>query len=178
MKTIIGLDTETTGLLAPSLAPLKFQPHMTEICILVFDESLNLIDAYDHLIKPPIPIPEHITRITTINDYMVKKKKPFKKHFKKIKKIIESSSLCFGQNMMFDYGVIEAETKRLGKKISWPPLYCTIENSMHLKGIRLKNSELYELVTGKPFLKSHRARPDIEATFEVFKHLWRNNNVS
>mgnify|MGYP001400427020 CR=1 FL=1 len=171
MKKIIGIDTETTGLLARANSPIEYQPYITEICILVFDEDLNIIDEYDTLIKPPIEIPDYISRITKIENWMVKDKKPFKQHSKKIKKLLQSASLVFGQNVMFDVGVINAEMFRCGRKVKWPKLYCTIENSMHLRGRRLKNAELYLELTGKVLENAHRAKNDILATTEIFKGL-------
>jgi hypothetical protein len=71
------------------------------------------------------------------------------------------------------------ELQRLGKEYHFPyppSKFCVIEQSMHLKGYRLKNSELYKLATGKTIEDIHRARADLMATYEIYKWLKGGKN--
>ncbi len=171
MKTIVGLDVETTDLCKPENAPLFFQPQIIEFCFLVFNlknNTLRLVDTYESLVKPTVEIPFYITKMTKIEPYMVQNEKPFKPHLKKAKKIIESADLFVAQNATFDRDLILLEAKREKKEILFPELFCTVERNMHLKGIRLKNSELYEHYMNEPAKGLHRAKNDIIETMQIF----------
>lgn len=61
---IICLDLETTGL-SPE------NDHVIEVAIARFDEN-GIVEEWSSLVKPPIKIPEFTTRLTGINDEMVK----------------------------------------------------------------------------------------------------------
>jgi DNA polymerase III epsilon subunit-like protein len=61
---IIALDCETTGLLAPNASPIEMQPHIIELCAM----KLNSNEKFVIRIKPPIPLPDIITKITGIRD--------------------------------------------------------------------------------------------------------------
>lgn len=167
----VGIDTETTDLLKPILTPLLYKPYIIEIAIVLFDEKMNVLEKFDTLVKPPIEIPFFIEKHTGISNEMVMKKKPFKKHYKKVKKIIEKADLVFGQNVGFDINMVLYEFARLKKHIVFPKPFCCIEQSMHIKGRRLKNSELYLHFTGNELKNAHRALNDVFATKEVFKCL-------
>jgi DNA polymerase III epsilon subunit family exonuclease len=60
----ICLDLETTGLNPKT-------DHIIEVAIVRFDTK-GVIDRWSSLVKPPIPIPEFTTRLTGIDDSMVK----------------------------------------------------------------------------------------------------------
>ena len=56
-----------------------------------------------------------------------------------------------------------------------PIQFCTLEQSMHIKGHRLKNSELYTIATGKEIENAHQAKADVLATYESYK--WLNDQA-
>lgn len=171
MKVIV--DTETTNLLEAMGNQLEFQPHMIEIFALKIDDNLKPVEEFYSLIKPPVPIPQFITRITGISDIDVVKSPPFKKIAKKLQKFLKGTDLFIAHNATFDYDIIENEFKRIGMKSNLPKkLYCTVEQSMFYKGYRLKNLELYKILTGKTEIKNqHRAKADVFATLENYKKL-------
>lgn len=168
---IIFLDSETTGLLKPLGTALPYQPHMIEFYGILISKN-KIISEFETLIKPPIPIPFHISKITNINDEMVKNSPSIHEVIKPIKKIIEKADIMVAQNLRFDMDVIKYEAKRCRVEIKFPPiLYCTVEQSMHFKGFRLKSSELFELATDKEIKGIHRASSDVKAMRTYKKHI-------
>lgn len=176
VKPIITFaDTETTGLLRPAGSHLNNQPYTIEVCAIQTNHKLKTIKEIDTLIRPPIPIPEHITRITGIDDNMVKGAPSFSEVFKPLKKMLKESDILVLQNYRFDHGMFTNDAARLGKKFKFPKgRFCTVEQSMYIRGRRLKLSELYQMATGKPeIVGAHRARKDTLATIAVYKWLMK-----
>lgn len=175
MKTGICLDTETTGLLEPRLADLIHQPFMTEIYLAKFDlETFEIVAEYETLVNIPIPVPEHITRITGIDDNMLIGQPTFDMVACDIFDFCESSDLVVGQNLMFDLEVLRISCERYDVP-QFIPKYktkeCTIEMSYPMYNRRLKLSKLYHMATGKAHEGAHRASADVKATLEVYQWL-------
>ena len=175
MKDTIIIDTETTGLLSARATSLEFQPHLIEIYILRIDSKNKFVADLDALVKPPVPIPDFITKITGINDLMVAKEPTFADIAKDVLKICKGTKTFVAHNASFDYNIVVNEYRRIdNKKFSKLKFdfFCTVEQSFDLKGYRLKNLELYEILTGKTFITNqHRAKADVLATFENYKEL-------
>lgn len=173
---LIFCDTETTGLVRPIGSPLHKQPHITEIFMALTDYDLKIIDAIDTLIKPPVAIPEYITRITKIDDDMVKNAPSFKKIHKHIKSFFKQADALIMHNWCFDWAILENEATRNKKKLKAPPAFCTVEQSMHLMGRRLRLQELYHLATGETDYGAHRAENDVRATMKCFSYIVGGNH--
>ena len=173
-------DLETTGLLEADGTPLALQPHITEIYAMQVDDEGNLIKEIDTLIKPPIPLPAIITKITGLTDHMFKDSPVFAEVYKDIIEVFLCSHTMVAHNLSFDQGMLLNELRRLGKEFHFPfpPIkFCTVEQSMHIKGHRLKNSELYKEATGKEMVGAHRAKVDVLDTYESFKWLKGQNEI-
>jgi len=174
-KPIIAFaDTETTDLLKAVPTDLAFQPYMIEIGLIVMQHKKVLYE-FETLIKPPVLIPYHITKITGITNEMVENKPPFKKFCKPIKKGFNMAEIFVAHNLPFDYWMVKNEFKRSGKKIKLPKennCFCTIEQSMCFKGFRLTSSEIHKLATGKDKIKKHhRALPDVKAMIKYYEFI-------
>jgi DNA polymerase III epsilon subunit-like protein len=74
---MIVIDTETTDLLKPSAVNLNDQPHMIEICLISYNDKMERTGELNTFIKPPISIPPMITKITGIDDSMVRDSQRF-----------------------------------------------------------------------------------------------------
>lgn len=167
-------DTETTGLLKPFGNDLSVQPHMVEIYAIQVDEKDNIKLELDTLIKPPIPIPEFTTKIHGITDHDVTDAPTFAQAFIKIADAFFGSHTVVAHNLNFDLWIIIYELMRIGKEFQfpYPPIrFCTVEQSMHLRGHRLKNFELYKIATGKDLYNAHKAKVDVHATWASYKWL-------
>jgi len=173
-KDGIVLDSETTGLLRPNLADVNLQPFMTEIYCIRVDKKNRIIDEFESLFKIPIPVPEHITRITQITDEMLEFQEPFNAKFKEISKFFKGAEYSLGHNVNFDLDMIKFEARRMGleRKFNWTKKsLCTVELSFPIENKRLKLGYLHELATGNKISGAHRARADVMATLECYKWL-------
>lgn len=174
------IDTETTGLLEAEGVDISLQPHITEIYAKQVDDSGKIIKELDTLIKPPIPIPDHITKITGINDYTLRNAPTFIEVFKELIEVFFCSHTMVAHNLPSDEGVIINELRRIGKEHHFPycPIkYCTVEQSLWIKGHRLKNAELHKIATGNDIVGAHRAKADVEATYENYLWLLEQKNA-
>ena len=168
------LDLETTGLVRAKGSDQITQPYITEFYALKVDSKFNFVRDFETYVQPPIPIPRHIEKMIGITNQMVATAPTFLEVFQEISKMFFCSHTMVAHNLPFDLEVLIKELSRIGKEHHFPycPIqFCTCEQSMHLKGHRLKNNELYELATGEEMTGAHRAKNDVMATFESFKWL-------
>lgn len=171
---ITVFDQETTGLLKSKGSDILHQPYLTEIYAMQVDAKGNLIKEFETLIKPPMPIPSFLEKQIGITNEMVINAPTFLQVYKQIIGVFFCSHTVVAHNLSFDEGVLINELKRIGKEhhFPYPPIkFCTVEQSMHLKGHRLKNSELYTMATGQEIIGAHRAKNDVLATYESYKWL-------
>lgn len=153
------VDIETTG---GSTKNSK----ITEIAIYKHDGK-QVIDSFETLINPEIPIPIFIARLTGIRDEMVENSPRF---FEIAKKIIEFTEGCVfvAHNVLFDYGIIRHEFKLLGYDYRKPHL-CTVRAARYV----IPGFESYSLgkltrAMGIEIIGRHRAGGDALATAELF----------
>lgn len=185
---MIAIDTETTDLLKPQLSNLKTQPYIIEFCAVKLDAELNIIDELEFLMKPPLPIPEFITKLTGIDDNKVKDAKTFIEHYEQIANFFLGETEVLGHNVEFDLGVMLCELMRhdLEYKFPWPMKHiCTVEMSMPfasdpkyynrlskpLNSRRLKLTQLHEIAFGREPRASHRAKDDVYSTIRCYDWL-------
>lgn len=183
MKIII-FDTETTGLLSPEPSDKKIQPYMTEISAIKFEydgENFKKIGEFNKLVKPPIPLPPQITKITGITDEALENEPCFLEIYTEMCEFFIGTKCLVGHNLFFDASILEYELKRhdLAARFPWPyKWFCTIDLSMPIKGKRIKLGDLYKMATGKTLKNAHRARNDVIATIECFNFLLSSGFLS
>lgn len=175
---VLILDTETTNLIANRSKKIDKQPHIIEFYACDYDLSGDImLSEYDALIKPPIKISGEITKITKIDNSMVEDKAPFANHADKIAALIEKSKIVIAHNASFDQEMIDIEFERLGRKLKWPKLLCTVEATLHLKGFRLSLTALHDILFGKGFPEAHRAKHDVEALTRCCVELHKRGEI-
>ncbi len=171
---ILFVDTETTGLVEAIGTSLFHQPYIIELCIIRTNKNLKPQRVLSALIRPPIPIEPHITRITGITNEMVETAPEFADVYKEAKSISKGAARFVAQNLMFDKALLEFETTRLGKKpiiAKDIDLFCTVEQAMHLNGFRMNSKELHA-AAGKGEIKGiHRAKSDVLAMIEYYRYI-------
>ena len=131
-------DTETTGLLRPSATELWLQPHITEIYICKVDKDFKIYKEFESFIKPPVPIPTHITEITGISEAMVAKAPSFIQIYPELCNFFIGEDIIFAHNCTFDISMLQNELARhdLVTKFPWPSEHkCTIEASFPIQNI-------------------------------------------
>lgn len=160
------IDVETTG---GSTKNSK----ITELAVFKHDGE-QIIDSFITLINPEMPIPEFISRLTGINDQMVKDAPKF---YEIAKQFIEFTEDCVfvAHNVAFDYGMIRSEFKLLGYDYRRSHL-CTVRSSRYV----IPGHDSYSLgkltrALGIKINGRHRAGGDAEATAELFKILYKTD---
>jgi len=176
------LDTETTGLLKPSAARLSMQPYITEMycCVLDTENNWEVAGEYNHMLCPPVPLPEEVIKITGITQEMVDGKPSFADTYSEFAKVMTGVDMMVAHNLSFDKGIIRNELARLDKDYQFPwPRHqvCTVESSFHIKGYRLNLTKLHFLATGKGF-NAHRAKDDVHAMVRSFFWLVQEGHIS
>lgn len=161
-RTYIIVDIETTGG-DPKL------DRITEIAMYRYNGE-KVEDSFVTLVNPEVPIPEHIVRITGINNEMVKDSPRF---FEVAKRIVEISegAVFVAHNVRFDYSFLQKEFRRLGYSYSRRML-CTVKLSRKL----MPGYPSYSLgklcaSIGISIEGRHRAWGDASATLELFSRL-------
>lgn len=163
-------DNETSGLLKPSLSDISLQPYVWQFFSI--DDNDDELEIF---IKPPIAIPPECIPKSVARD-KIKKAAVAKEITQKIsncpsfgdvadriKDNIESCDELFAHHAAFDKQMIDVEMQRVGKKVDWPRVRCSIEETEYLKGYRLNLTALHEFLFGEGFDSAHDARFDVLA---------------
>jgi len=173
--SIIFLDFETTGLLRAQASNLDDQPKAIEFYGLRLDDNLEFISEFETFIFPSVKIPEHITKLTGIDDKMVEAAPSFPFVYDKICDLFLGAKTVVAHNAPFDMGIMWVELSRMDKEFNfpWPPeRICTVEKSYSIKNRRLKLSDLHEMMTGEKHKEgAHRAKHDVFALVRCYKGL-------
>ena len=173
------LDTETTGLLRPSIVPVHRQPRVIELYMIsVSGSERDVAKELNQLFNPGTTLLPEITRITGLVDNDLRGQPRFYEHAQEIKEQIENSDRVVGHNMMFDKCIIDAEFARLGRQVYWPELYCTVESTEHLKGHRFKQGDLYKYLFDRDPGTLHRAKEDVMILKECYEELVNRGEIT
>lgn len=172
---MIIFDTETTGLLKPEIADLAAQPHIIEIAMAKVDKKYKVVDQYEALLKPGEPIDEELhKRITGLTNADLEDKPSFLDLLDELTEFVLGEEKILAHNAAFDMGVLICELRRVGREYQFPyppDQICSVNETYHLKGKRLRLVDLYEKVVGKKLKQKHRAMSDVLALLEVVKKL-------
>ena len=157
-------DLETTGL----------NPVTNEITEIGAFKIINgeLQDIFSQLIKPQAGISDEITRLTGIDDEMVKNAPPIEIILPKFLNYI-GHSILIAHNADFDTGFVRAKMKQVAPSQELTnPILCTVKLSRYLLP-SLANHKLHTV--GQHFGFStknrHRSIGDVELTFQIWEKL-------
>lgn len=185
MKCTI-FDCETSGLPGPRSLKLENQPSIIEIFLCNVDLKTGKVSKeYETFIKPPKPLSDEpakgdrktIEQITGISNAMLADAPSFAEVSKPIFKMIEKAPVVIAHNAQFDCTMLDLEAERLKYQIAWPRKLCTIEQTLHLKGYRLNQGALYELLFNEPFTGAHRAKADVMALVRICVELHKREII-
>lgn len=160
VNSYVVFDTETTGL----------KDQLDKIIEIGALKVINgeIVEEFDVLINPEIPIPEIITNITGITDDMVKTQKTIQEVLPEFLEFIEDFPLV-AHNAPFDIGFINANLLRMGKKV----LQNQIIDTVLLARIYIPRAYNYKLETLKNYFKldfgSHRSVDDCKTTNYIYQ---------
>ncbi|NQU98405.1 3'-5' exonuclease [Candidatus Woesearchaeota archaeon] len=155
------LDIETTGL-------SRYTNEITEIAAIKMKGN-KVIEEFQTLINPGVPIPKFITRLTGIDDEMVKDAPSIEKALPRFLKFLGSTTIV-AHCATFDYGFLSHKAEKHLKTSIENKRLCTrklanrlvpdlpSKKLMHLCTLfRIKNEQ------------AHRAMGDTRATLRIFK---------
>jgi len=164
MKTLVW-DTETTGLLQPSIVPLEKQPSIISLYGSMIDDEGNVLESIDLNFNPGFPVEPIITKITGLTNEFLADKPKFSEHEEQIRNFVMSADVTIAHNAKFDCGMLNNELKRCGtfELMVWPRILCTVESTMSIRGHRLNLTALHTHLFGKAFDSAHSAGGDVAA---------------
>jgi DNA polymerase-3 subunit alpha (Gram-positive type) len=155
-------DIETTGL-EPTINEI------TEIGAFKIQGS-QFIDSFNQLVKPRAAISAEITRLTGIDDEMVKDSPPIEQVLPRFLEFV-GDSLLIAHNSDFDVTFIKEMLRRTNLPELTNPIGCTLKLARHLVP-GLTNYKLHTVGQhfGLNIQNRHRAIGDVELTFQVWTH--------
>lgn len=186
-------DTETTGLpdwKEPSDAPQ--QPHLTDLCCILFSQEGEVIDSMEALVKPDgWIIPEDVEQLTGLStDFLTINGIPEIEALAMFGKIHKQADVRVAHNISFDDRIMRIGIKRYfgdapADRFKEKPVYCTANSTKNIVkcpptekmlNSRFKNQfktpNMQEALSfffpGELIGQAHRARPDAEACAKVF----------
>lgn len=142
---------------------------ITEVAIYIHN-GIEVVNSFTTLVNSETNIPYFITRLTGINNDMIRDAPKFYEIAKDIVKITEGMTFV-AHNSAFDYGMIKSEFKQLGFSYKRNTL-CTVKLSRKL----LPGQDSYSLGNlceslGINIENRHRASGDALATVKLFELL-------
>jgi DNA polymerase III epsilon subunit-like protein len=174
----IVFDTETTGLIKPGAVDIDQQPYIIDIfCLKVKHngpKELEVIDTFESLVKPPVPITAEINRITGIYDKDVENAPVFIEIQGALANFFLGTTRIVAHNLAFDRGMLTNELFRCDKvlKFPWPIEHiCSVEKTMYIEQRRMNLQRLHQELFGEGFADAHRAKPDVMALYRCYEEL-------
>jgi DNA polymerase-3 subunit epsilon len=160
----VVFDLETTGLSA----------ERNRICEIgaVRVKALEVVDSFQSLVNPGVPLPEPIARLTGLREQELRRAPPVATVVRRFLAFARDD-LLVAHNARFDQRFLERQLDLLhGRRLSEPPL-CTAALARRLLEGRLRRVGLGSLAHffGVGTQPCHRALPDAEATAEVLIRL-------
>lgn len=192
-KRVLCYDTETTGLpdfKAPSSA--HHQPHLTDICGLLFSMEGELIESMEGLVRPNGWVVEEeaaaLTGLTT--EFLTINGGDEKEIVARFGQLHKKADLRVAHNIGFDDRIMRIQIKRYfgdapAERFKAAPIFCTANASKpivkcpptaKMQASRFRNQfktpNMAEAMDffypGETIGQAHRARPDAEACAKVF----------
>lgn len=163
-------DTETTGLPLHRDADIKHQPKVIEFGGIITDGH-EIISTTEFICNPEQMIEPVITDITGLTNDDLSWREPFRHFIPELQEYFGGCDAIISHNLSFDKGMMVFDTSRIGltlKDIMWDGQLelCTVEQTFHKYGRRMRLQELYALLVG-PYVQKHRALDDVRLLHEV-----------
>lgn len=156
-------DWETTGLTLHPQAALEKQPRAIEFAGIITDGD-TIYDELEFICNPGIEIEPIITQITGLTNEVLAGHQRFPTFAARLTAHFQMADCAMSHNLSFDKAILRIEAAHLGRALSefcWPAREaCSVEQTFHMFGRRVKLSELYELKFG-PYQQKHRAMDDV-----------------
>lgn len=160
------IDIETTGLGGAN-------NKITEIAVAIHDGS-TVIDTFQSMVNPMVPISPYVVRLTGIDDHMVQDAPMFDAIADQLLELTEDC-VFVAHNVSFDYKVIQNEFKSLGISFQRKKL-CTVRLSRKIfPGLRSYSLGKLCSHLDIELNNRHRAKGDTDATVILFEKLLQSD---
>jgi len=177
MKHLI-FDTETTDLLASASMSIERKPRVIEFAAILWDDATSDEQEFNWLFDPGVPIKPKAAEVTHITDDMVRGKPPFAEMAPAIRALLVLADVIVAHNLHFDRHILSCEFIRADTAdVKWPRGICTVENTEHLLGRRMKLAELYRFLFAEDFHGAHRAIGDVRALLRCYRELIKRGEL-
>jgi DNA polymerase III epsilon subunit family exonuclease len=159
------IDIETTGLAPP-------ENRITEIAAVLVEQG-KVVDDFDTLVNPRVPLSPYVVRMTGITDEMVAEAPPFEELAGHLVELLGERVLV-AHNSPFDINFLNAELERTaGIKLTNRSL-CTVRMSRRLlRGLDGHGLDSLARYFAIEIGNRHRALGDAAATAQIFLRLCR-----
>lgn len=163
-KTYVIVDIETTG-----LSP--YRHNITEIAALKMKKH-RVVDEFITLVNPGCHVPSFITRLTGINDQMVRGAPPIRKVIPRFLSFLSDNPFV-AHNAWFDHSFLDYAARK-NKKFITNDVICTCRLARRLlPDLPRKNlgtvCSHFNIIN----IKEHRARGDAHATTKIFSNFMK-----
>ncbi|MGH8381783.1 3'-5' exonuclease [Pseudomonas sp.] len=191
-ELICIFDTETTGLPLfrdPSDDPR--QPHIVDICALLYTPQGQLVDSFEAMVRPDgWDIPNEVAVIHGItNEFALEHGIPEKEALEGFMGIWRQAGLRVAHNVSFDdrilrIGLMRFQGEEVANQFREGDKFCTCQATTNIvqcpptdkmiaagRGKQFKQptvAEALKFFTGEDLVGGHRARPDTEACARVY----------
>lgn len=167
-----AFDTETTGLALHPDTKINLQPYATDIAVVLLDQDGTILETFETLVNPGIPLTAEITKITGLTDADLAGQPRFYEIVDQFQAIMRKADIVCAHNLPFDEAIIGFQLERCGKKdFVWPRhRLCTAQLYAEIWGRRPRLINLYEKVFGVPLDQKHRAMSDTQALASIVAH--------
>ena len=161
-ERMVLLDCETTGGKAT-------RDRMTEVALIRVERG-EVVQRWQTLLNPGMSIPPWITRLTGIENGMVRDAPTFEDIAAELEHLLDGAVLV-AHNARFDYGFLKNEFRRAGIDYSTRPL-CSVKLSRKLYP-NVKGHGLDALIRrfGLQMDDRHRAMADTDAIWQFFQRV-------
>ncbi len=156
------VDIETTGL-------SKYYHQITELAAVKVKKN-KIVDEFQSLVNPKTPIPKFITRLTGIDDKLVKNAPIIKKVLPHFLNFLDNKTII-AHNATFDYGFLHQNAlKHLEEEFTNQKL-CTRKLANRLIP-QLPSKKLSKICDHFNIInnQAHRAMGDVKATNKIFQN--------
>lgn len=149
---------------------------MIELALITIDNG-KVVDVYETLLNPLVPLPKHIHDLTLIHQRELDQAPKFYEVADQIERRLRGA-VFVAHNVAFDWPMVQAAFEQMGQSFQLKTL-CTLQLSQELvpglKGYTLEDMARFFRIK---LQVRHRALPDARAALELFRELMELRDVA